>query len=214
MTHDLQQANAIDEQLIKKLPLTLLMMLHDASISDKRQKLDELKAKADAIIISSNEAQGFASDIATEARSIERELEAKRREATAPLQDLMEKINGIFRPHVAFAQSIVRLCSEKVQYFRQEEQRRQQEQLRISIEERKENEQALPPVSAIVPNTAHGKASKAVGMKVLRWRVKDESKIPDVYWMLNTKLIDAAVKSGTEVPGIETYYEEKVVFRK
>lgn len=70
-------------------------------------------------------------------------------------------------------------------------------------------------LAAPIPQIAVASSLAAAGLKFrteYKWRIKDESQIPDRYYVLDTKLIDAEVRARklqTRIDGIEVY-EEKV----
>lgn len=62
-------------------------------------------------------------------------------------------------------------------------------------------------------NVAASKRPGIASKSNWKWRVKDESKIPKRFWMLDEKKINAVVraeKKSCEIPGIEVY-EEKIL---
>mgnify|MGYP001826984397 CR=1 FL=1 len=66
----------------------------------------------------------------------------------------------------------------------------------------------LPP-----PAKPQGRNKKAHTRKVKKWRITDMAKIPQKYFALDTKLVDAAMKDGEFIPGIEYYEDSEVVMR-
>jgi len=69
---------------------------------------------------------------------------------------------------------------------------------------------------AVTPFVQVNAAAKAAGVAsatVYRWRIVDKAKIPQQFWTLNEKAIDAFVrvaKATTDIPGIEVYTQEQI----
>lgn len=58
-------------------------------------------------------------------------------------------------------------------------------------------------------------ASGAVSFRTVpKWRVIDESKIPGEFMVPNEALINAEMKAGNSIPGIEYYTEEQVINKR
>jgi predicted phage tail protein len=69
-------------------------------------------------------------------------------------------------------------------------------------------EPPAPPVEK-----PQGRKKKASTRKVKKWRIVQMDKIPSKYFTLDHKLVDAAHKKNTPIPGIEYYEESEVVMR-
>lgn len=74
-----------------------------------------------------------------------------------------------------------------------------------------------PPPPAPEPSpparTPQGSKKKASTRKVKKWKITDMSKIPQKYFALDRSLVDAAMKDGEFIPGIEFYEDSEVVMR-
>lgn len=84
------------------------------------------------------------------------------------------------------------------------------------IEQANAAQDAIEQAAECVPYIPVQEAAKAKGVAsvtVYKWRIVDKAKIPQQFWTLNEKAIDAFVrvaKSTTDIPGIEVYAEESI----
>lgn len=67
--------------------------------------------------------------------------------------------------------------------------------------------------AALAPRQVETMSAKVSFRTYREWTTKDEKKVPNQYWCLDTKKIDAAVKAGVVIPGIEVTEVQKPVTR-
>lgn len=168
------------------------------------------------------------------------EIEAKRKEMTAPLDETKKRIMDFFRQPLdrlanaerAIKAEMVRFSDEqerlrkaeeeRLQRLAQEEQRQRDETLQKEIDAAQERgddqtaETLLQSATKTAVPTVHIDKPKVEGIKtVTRWkyRITDESLIPREYLMPNGMLLGSVAvssKGTVKIPGVEFYSESTV----
>ena len=157
--------------------------------------------------------------------NIQKALETKRKEYTAPLNDHLKEINTTFKSITEPLDTANATLRGKVQAFNNEQKRLQQEAekaqelIRQATEIQAKLHQATgeifdaPPPAPVLTTAPVVKAYTDVGTmstrKVMKWRGVDFAKVPDEYKMLDAVKIGKVVRAGvTAIPGIEIYPED------
>jgi len=193
--------------------------------------------------IVSNENYAEVGEVLKRVKGRYQEIEAKRKEMTAPLDETKKRIMDFFRQPldrlanaeraikaemVRFTQEQERLRKaeeERLQRLAQEEQRRRDEALQKQIDAAQErgDEQAAETLLQFATETAvpvvQVERPKVEGINVVRrwkYRVVDESLIPREYLVPNEKLlasIAVSSKGTAKIAGIEFYPEAVIASR-
>ena len=80
------------------------------------------------------------------------------------------------------------------------------------LEEAAEAPEPAPPPAQAMSGNYGGSAGKRIDWK---WRLKKESDVPRMWFMLDEKKISAVVRSGTrKIPGLEIYPETTIIGRR
>jgi len=144
-----------------------------------------------------------------------KQVDAKRHSYTDPLnttiKEIMADASAIIKPLEDFVKEVK---LSQLDWFNAEEARVKAEQKRIDDEAlAKAKEQGVSEVQVPVlevNKTARTGFATATVIKKWVWKTKDESKVPDEFWCLDTKKIDQAVKDGTRsIPGLEISQENQ-----
>ncbi len=197
--------------------------------------------RAHEVVLKTEEDMGWASDDLATLRKMRKEFEAKLKELCQPFKDGIEALKAEFDTIINPLKAAEGVVDGKITACRAalreeaDKLRREQEaeQRRLEAEARKAN-QPPPPPPAPVQEVARGFKVPTTGaktgvMKVPRWRVVDESKVPMTIifeqggkfpkgsesrplWVLNDSAITEIRRSWGDqpspIPGIEFYYDE------
>ena len=191
--------------------------------------------RAHEVVLKTEEDMGWASDDLATLRKMRKEFEAKLKELCQPFKDGIEALKaefdtiinplkaaeGVIDSKITSCRAALRAEADKLRREQEAEQRR------LEAEARKAN-QPPPPPPPPVQDVARGFKVPTTGaktgvMKVAKWKVVDESKVPmtimvdskesEPLWVLNdgaiTRIRKAAGMDATSnIPGIEFYYDE------
>ena len=192
-------------------------------------------SRAHEVVLKTEEDMGWASDDLATLRKMRKEFEAKLKELCQPFKDGIEALKaefdtiinplkaaeGVIDSKITSCRAALRAEADKLRREQEAEQRR------LEAEARKAN-QPPPPPPPPVQDVARGFKVPTTGaktgvMKVAKWKVVDESKVPmtimvdskesEPLWVLNdgaiTRIRKAAGMDATSnIPGIEFYYDE------
>lgn len=190
-------------------------------------------SRAHEVVLKTEEDMGWASDDLATLRKMRKQFEAKLKELCQPFKDGIEALKKEFDQVIDPLKGAEATIDKKITECRialraeADKLRREQEaeQRRLEAEARKANQPPPPPP---VQEVARGFKVPTTGaktgvMKVRKWRVVDESKVPmtimlngkesDPLWALNTAAI-TYIRMGTPmdgvspIPGIEFYFDE------
>ena len=156
---------------------------------------------------------------------LKKEIEAKRKEYTSPLDAHLKVINAVFKgvqEPLLEADGILR---KKVLGYQTEMARQAAEAERIAAEEARlaEEKAALtgqpvePTESAVVAppkTTTKGEFGTSGQAMIAKFEVEDFAKLPDKYKLPNDALIGKLVRAGeTDIPGVRIWKEPTLVVR-
>jgi len=197
-------------------------------------------ALAQCFTIVSNDGYIKAGEILKTIKGRYQEIETKRKEMTAPLDETKRRIMDFFRQPLERLSGAERLIKGAMVGFTQEQERiRQEEEQRIQALAREEQERLdklamegiaqaqkegnlekaakiLDSVVQVAVPIVQSEKPKVPGIKTItRWRYKviDEALIPREYLIPNEKLLaDMAIttKGAIKIPGVEFYSESTV----
>lgn len=159
-----------------------------------------------------------------------KKAEEKRKFFVSPLNDHVARINAFFRNFTQPLTEMRGVIEPKMLSWRRaedariaaEEERIKKEQAAIQRKlekDAKKNGDPVPqtlPVPTVAPQakTVFAENGMATVKKNWAWRVKNEDIIPNEYWILDEKKINAAVRAGIRnIRGVEIYQEESLSVR-
>src|SRR3990167_373589 len=130
-----------------------------------------------------------------------------------PLKDQLAKVKADFGQYLMpLAELEVQVKSLMKPFIIAEQERKDKEQAKLERSAMKANKNdamvSVPVVNEI--NTQRGKFGSSTARKVVKWRVKNESKVPDKYWVLDDIAIGKAISDGKDIPGIEKYFDVSI----
>lgn len=131
-------------------------------------------------------------------------LNDQRLEQTRPLDEAKKKI-------IAWFDGPINMLNDAIT-------RRRAQMKRFELEQEKKNEAIRKEAEAKgeIALTATAKAEGISTRKVWKWRITDESKVPEYYWSVDADKVNQIVRSNKEhtaIPGIEVYFEESTIVR-
>lgn len=233
----------------KTINLSELDLKNDKEIVAISQQAPSFIQKVDAIRISTELQSKSANDLLTWLKQAYKTLEAKRIAKTKPLNDYVKTLNSEFAEKMNPIEHAIEILNGKMRDFLLMMRRKAQEEAdrKAKIEqerldkEAKEKataeadllEEAVPavitPTVVVKANpVANATVTSSLGKTFLRetfaWKVVDASKIPDEYWLLDEKKINALVKAHTKtekgkkmndlkIEGVEIFLEADVASR-
>lgn len=200
------------------------------TLEDSRnQLLDEIKG----FEVTDDATRDFASNFLPRLRGFLRKAEEVRKGLVSPLNDEVSKINGLFRTSLQSAKDAEQSINRQLVKYQQEQidaARKEQERLQRVADKRQERAEskgetptipeAIAPLVDTPVKTIKTDGGSVTFKTVKKWRWarpgksenRSTSKLPDMFWIANEKLIDKAVKAGTPVEafmGEVFIYEEQ-----
>ena len=192
--------------------------------------------RAHEVVLKTEEDMGWASDDLATFRKLRKDFEKKLKDLCQPFKDGIEALKAEFDTIINPLKAAEGVIDGKITACRRALQaeadklRREQEaeQRRLEAEARKANQPPPPPPPPVL-DAARGFKVPTTGaktgvMKVAKWRVVDESKVPmtiiDQYgneseplWVLHEGAITrirkaAGMDAASSIPGIEFYVDE------
>jgi hypothetical protein len=179
----------------------------------------QVRHDAEALTITDDAGEQAAADIKARIRTIEKDAEAMRDGAVRRFNELVKRINAIFKPADADRAAALVAVNDKVRAYRADVERKRQEQARaeqarIDAEQRERDaarratEQAFgtviptstaPPPVAYVPPPKPNVTTSASGArihtrKVWKWRVTNPADVPRAMCSPDPALIDAEMR--------------------
>jgi hypothetical protein len=197
----------------------------DTSVQAFHENIEALLKYADERTITSQDDVRVATEDLTIIASLKKEIEAKRKGYTSPLDQHLKDINSVFKTvqqPLLLADSIIR---KKVIGYQTEMAQRAAEAERIANAERRLAEEKATltgepvekteaPVVRPVETTTNGELGTSGQRMIAKYEIEDFSKVPDKYKLPNDALIGKLVRAGeTEIPGIRIWKEPTLVVR-
>ncbi len=220
-------------------------ILSDQQLQVVEKKTPEIIKEAKSITINSELTSKHANDLLSACKKLYNIVEDRRKFFVKPMQDHVKNINEQFKKLTVPLEEAEGVLKDKLLGYIKELQKKEAEESRIRQEkEREENKvkqatindflgpeekQVIIEEKPIVIDdkpkvTIDSGLGKSYTRKVWRWKVIDESKIPDDYYRLDEKMIDTLVKAHTKtvkgvsindliIPGIEVYQDTEISTR-
>lgn len=188
------------------------MELSNKEIVELKSTVSPLVAKATSYQITDAESVDTASLFLKEVADAKKNLEKKRLEFTAPLNQSLSAINETFRNLKQPLDEAANIVGGNIMAWRRMEQERaaKEEARRRAIQAA--HEKAGHQVSApVVMERPEAKIGNTQTRKVWKWKVVDFAKVPDNCKEVNEVFVNNQVRSGIrEIPGIEVYQVEQL----
>ena len=186
---------------------------------------------ANAIEITTDEEDSMAIDSMSEITRFKKDIEAARKDEVGPFNELVKRVNDLFRPITTSLEVAEKMIKEKrVFYLREKERVRQAEeakrlaeyQAKIEAERKKAEAEKRevkivtpPPVILQAPSTTHGSAGSSTAKKFWNYEVTDIDALykarPDLVKMEpKPREILAAVKTNQTIPGLKIFEDISV----
>jgi hypothetical protein len=182
------------------------------AIKTLEKQVSPLLLEADKYNITSVEEVDEASLFLKKVRDTERNLEAKRLEFTAPLNQSLKAINDSFKQLKAPLVQARELLTGKILTWKRAENDRliKEEARRRAIQDA--HEKAGHEVKApVVLERPEAKIGNTQTRKVWTYEVTDFSKLPDEFKLVNNVAINQGIRDGLRnVLGLRIYQEEKL----
>lgn len=198
--------------------------MNDAEIQTIQESSNNLVETADEQIVTSQVQADIANNILKSIASGLKQIEAKRKSFTAPLNQSLKEINATFKKVVEPINTAKQGLTSRLMAWRTQEQariREEQEKARKEEERRRKIQEAhaakghnvkeeITPVDKPVPFGITDTTKTQ-----LRWtfEVEIEAKVPREYLAVNNPAITKAVRAGVrDIPGVKIYQKETPVF--
>ena len=182
------------------------------AIKTLEKQVSPLLLEADKYNITSVEEVDEASLFLKKVRDTERNLEAKRLEFTAPLNQSLKAINDSFKQLKAPLVQARELLTGKILTWKRAENDRliKEEARRRAIQEA--HEKAGHEVKApVVLERPEAKIGNTQTRKVWTYEVTDFSKLPDEFKLVNNVAINQGIRDGLRnVLGLRIYQDERL----
>jgi type I site-specific restriction endonuclease len=188
------------------------MKISTKEIQTLEKQVSPLVKQAGGYTINSVEAVDEASLFLKKVKDTERNLEIKRQEFTAPLNQSLKAINKTFRELRTPLEQARHLLTNKILTWKRAETERlaKEEARRRAIQEA--HEKAGHEVKApVVLERPENKIGNTQTRKVWTFAVVDFSKVPDDFKVINPKEVNISIHMGVRnIPGIKIYQEEQL----
>lgn len=194
-----------------------------------REKVDEMRAAADAHQIVDDDSNREAVEMAGQTKQLLKEIEKQRKAAVEEPNKFVKSVNAFCRDFTDRLKGIESGLKRKIGSFahekelrRREEERRAREeaealQKKLDAEAKAKNVEPVkvaPPVTKPEPAVTRTDAGSATIRKVWKWEVEDFAALPDEYKEVKNTALNQAVRSGVRnIAGVRIYQEEEVAMR-
>lgn len=180
-----------------------------------RIKISTLERDAMELQVQDTESLNQAKELILAIKDLKKCVEDERIKIVKPLNEALRNINNMFKKFTEPLLKADGILSEKILAFNRAEQERvakEQEKLEKKLQ-REEQKLKKQGIDIALPRPQIESQVDISTRKVIKWRVKDFSKVPEEYKMLDEVKITKAVRAGLEIPGIEIYEEEILIRR-
>jgi len=176
------------------------------------KQVSPLVTEAGSYKIDSVESVDNASLFLRKVKDAENNLEEKRLQFTAPLNQSLKAINETFRQLRTPLEQARALLTDKILTWKRAETDRlaKEEARRRAIQEahEKSGHEVSAPVVLVRPESKIGNTQT---VKVWKWKLSEFSKLDDAYKTTNDVYINQKVREGVrEIKGLEIYQEERL----
>ena len=204
----------------------------ERQVTKYEEQATDIGVRADALVVKTEADRNAGLAIVGEMKALRDVIEAERTSITGPINQGLKKINAGFKGPVNYLETHYRALEKRCSDWQAEKERkaREDEARRLKVQEARQEKAnaraeelgmapttvAPPPprVTAPAQTTQFDDGSSATMKAVKKWRITDESQIPREYWILDEKKLNAVVRAGLEVAGIEIYEEYTSTHRR
>jgi hypothetical protein len=149
-----------------------------------------LNAKGKDLVINNCEGEKQALDITADTKRLKKELDEKRKYYTAPANQYVKQVNGMFKPFITSLDNIDKHVRDKIVKYK-----------------------AALPKDEVQSKSVYSDKGAMSYRKHTNITIVDKTKIPIEYLEPNMTAIRDALKAGKEVPGVKTTEEDIPVIR-
>lgn len=175
--------------------------------------ISKLSLLAKNITIDNSETCSSALDITADIRSLDKTIETLRKAATEPARRIVQMINDSAKG----LQEILSIAEHEVKVKIATYHIKEEEKMKAAQESVKELSAKLG-VDVVIPSEHHGvHSAKATTYtkEVLTFEIQDAKLIPDIYWLIDEKMIQKHIDLGIQdIPGIKVVKGKKFVVRR
>lgn len=196
----------------------------DKEVAVIEQELSPIEVKVNTLIVTNESSAKLATDYGVAISTYLKKLEEKRKFFVQPLVESQKRINAEFKVLSERLEVMKEVLKGKLLSYRQiveEVAKKTQEKLNEMAQKN-----GLPAIEKpIIENQV--KSSVGLSFTIRRWnfRVLDEAKIPDEFWLLDEMKIRSRMREGiknihgvsqcdTKIEGIEFFQEEDISFKR
>lgn len=191
------------------------------------KKTGNVYEEAKALVIQDDDQFHVASDILQAIKGLQKEIDAhydpaikKAHDAHKAILEAKKKQSEPLKQAERILKSKIVTYHDEQERIRREEERKRQEELRKQEEERRLNEaietgdESALEEPVVVPEVKVEDTTKHKGISystIWKFRVKDKSKVPEEYKIIDEVKVGQvvrAMKENTSIPGIEAYPEK------
>jgi len=193
------------------------------AVTDPSKALAPIKARAtkmqavvDALVIKDQIGLNEATKIRSGIKDVAKQIDAKKKEITAPLNTALKNVRALFAPVETACEEASRAVDRKVIVYSQEvEKTRQEEETRLAARVEKGTlkvETAAKKMEALPEAQRHVETDRGsmTIRKIRKTRIVDLALLPREYLVPDEVLIRKDALAGKVIPGVEVYEEDSV----
>ena len=201
-----------------------------AAVAEAQRETPAMITRMTELVVNSDASEKLCIETGVIIARIEKQLETERKKVVDPLNKQVKDINSFFKDYTDKLSEVKEMARKKIGDYREEKERKRlAEQKRLDAILAKQREEELkraaesgttaPAIGLSIPvapiaNTVHSDTGAATGRKVWKWEVADLAKVPDEYFIIDEKKINALVRGGVrEIAGLKIYEDTEVSFR-
>ena len=159
----------------------------------------------------------FADELLGDAKRQWRELEARKKKATAPLQESLKEIRSWFKPPQDFYAEAERILKAKIAEAHREARETQDAALAVAQEAFAIGDAAtLDEAVATAAEAEVVQSSQITMQRIWNWEIEDTAVIPRSFLIPDRVAIGAYVKQHkgeAQIPGVRVWQDERVIRR-
>jgi hypothetical protein len=220
---------AVEPQVAKQPPASLDIKTVKLRLAKYDKEVDKMVETATALEILDDVSRAAGTDMASDARKIERAIEEVRAFYKRPALEYGRAVDNLAQQFKGRLQQVVNTIKQKDRQYQakldlehrkqQEAARKAQEDLQKKIDDEAkaagvEAPKVEAPVVAPPPSAVKTEKGSISYREVWKFKVTDESKVPRDYLSVDERKIRDAVKNGIrQIDGVEIYSEKEPVLR-
>jgi hypothetical protein len=187
-----------------------------------KEQIDALAVACKRVVVKNVESLDYAKELVKKSKQIEKAIEDKRKEVTAPLVEEKRKLDNIAKRLTEDLSAAIKELRSQILAFEAELERQRLEKLRaIEEEKRRQEAEAETSIDASIKSLQLAAEAKELQSekskslrKVWKYEVVDEILVPREYMSVSDVKIKAAVTAGIrEIAGVRIFQKEQLVLR-